>query len=194
MKINISSKNTILFFATILVSASYYLFNHPTNNLHILSTNLDNQIPFISTFVIPYIIFIPLFWLIFVYAFLTNDKNFKTLAITIIIIHLISYLIYALYQTYIPRPYIIENGLTFDLVRWIYSHDAPYNDFPSLHSTLATILAMFYLKNKWNWVIIFFAIIVILSTLFIKQHFIVDALGGIFLGMVVYLIVSYKKA
>jgi membrane-associated phospholipid phosphatase len=141
---------------------------------------------------IPYILFVPIFWLIFIYAYLTQNKQFKVLALTIIIVHLISYLFYVFYQTHIPRPSIHGTGFALDLVRFIYSHDAPYNGFPSLHSALAAIMAMYFVNTRWGILYIGFALVVVLSTLFIKQHFIADAVAGVLLGVTIYLLVQHK--
>jgi membrane-associated phospholipid phosphatase len=148
-----------------------------------LNTGLDSSIPFVPVFSIPYLLFLPVFWLLFLYAFI-KDKKFIALAVTIIVVHLISYLFFAFYQTEVIRPQIVGAGLLNDLVRFVYGHDAPYNDFPSLHSALAAVMAAYFIitKSKWTIISALFSFLVVLSTLFIKQHYLADVIFGLALG------------
>jgi membrane-associated phospholipid phosphatase len=107
------------------------------------------------------------------------------LAVTIILVHLISYLFFIFYQTEALRPQIIGAGLFNDLVRFIYAHDAPYNCFPSLHTSLSTVMALYFvfIKSKWKLFFVIISLLIILSTLFVKQHYILDVIAGLILGV-----------
>lgn len=189
MKKTLNWQNIILLVATTAVALGYYTLNHETSNLHILSTALDEKIPLVSSFAVPYILFALMFWVLIIYAFITQ-KRFKALSATTIIVFLISFLFFFFYQTYIPRPLVNGSDTLSSLIRFIYRNDQPYNGFPSLHSSMATIMAMYFIlcRSKWSYLYAFFAVIVVLSTLFVKQHFIADAVGGITLGLLISLI------
>lgn len=185
----------LLLILVVLVATGYLCLNKTTGNLHVLATNMDGKIPFFPAFAIPYLLFLPLFWGIVLYSFLTK-KRFRELAWTIIVIHVVSYLFYIFYQTEVLRPQITGAGFLNDLVRFIYRHDAPYNCFPSLHTSLSTVMALYFvfIKNKWA---VFFAIcsiLIILSTLFVKQHYIPDVIGGLILAVTTFFTIFLKKS
>ena len=70
------------------------------------------------------------------------------------------------------------------LVRFIYQMDAPVNLFPSIHclESWCAIHAAFAMKKMPKWyrlVTVVMSLGVFASTLFIKQHVILDMFGGI---------------
>jgi membrane-associated phospholipid phosphatase len=188
-KTNSNRSRNIFLLITVLTALGYLLLNKQTEHLHYLNIGIDGLIPFVPVFAVPYLLFLPVFWLVFLYSFLKR-KRFSALAMTIIIVHLISYLFFVFYQTEVLRPQIAGTGLFDNLVRFVYSHDAPYNDFPSLHSALAAVLATYFIviKSKWSTFYVLFALLVVISTLLIKQHYVVDAVFGIVLGVLVALL------
>lgn len=179
--------NIILFGLTIFIALAYFPLNQPHETVHSLNTALDSHISLQPIFSVPYLLFIPVFWLFFLLIFLKN-RQFKALAITIIIVYVFSYIIYWFYQTKVTRPVILENDIFSRLVKAIYSHDNPYDAFPSLHSSLATVFALYFWlttsKRYWRILASLFAGLVILSTLFVKQHYVIDAVGGAALGAI----------
>ena len=183
----------LLFPLTILVALVYLPLNQPHGVLHSVKIPLDSHLPFLPIFAIPYILVLVLFWGTLLYAFWAN-KKFKPLALSIIAVHLISYLFYFFFQTHVSRPVVLQHGILNSLVRLVYSHDQPYNDFPSLHVAMATILAMYYyyIKYRWRIEVAVFCLLVILSTLFIKQHYIADVVGSLVLSVLV-TYVCFKK-
>lgn len=186
LKVTISLKRTILLLTAILMTLLYFYFNHPTGAVHILQTEIDKQIPFIPVFALPYIAFLVIFWIAFIWSYLTSSQ-FARFAISLIIIYAVSYITYYFYQTYIPRAPVPGDDLMSKLVIFIYSNDQPYNGFPSTHASLATLLAYYSLamKHRFKWLIVAFSALVIASTFLIKQHYVLDAVSGITLGAIV---------
>jgi len=75
-------------------------------------------------------------------------------------------------------------GFFEEIVRFFYWIDTPYNCFPSMHVALAFVSVQMierYSPRLYPW---FFslAIVITFSTFFVKQHYIMDAVGGIFLA------------
>ena len=179
--------NIVLLGLTVFIALAYSPLNQPHGTIHSLNIALDNHIGLQPIFSAPYLLFIPVFWLFFLLIFLKN-RQFKALAVTIIIVYIFSYIIYLFYQTKVTRPVILENDIFSRLVRAIYSHDNPYNAFPSLHSSLATVFALYFWlttsKRHWRILTSLFAGLIILSTLFVKQHYVIDAVGGIVVGAI----------
>jgi len=190
-----SRRNLILLAALILVALAYFPLNSPTAHFHTLTTGLDRDIPVVPVFAIPYLVFFPLFWLVVLYSFIT-DHGFVQLALTTILVYICSDLAYAIFQTFAPRPHVAAGGLLPELVRFIYAHDSPYNDFPSEHASSATMLALysFAIGYRWRALVLVFAVVVISSTLLVKQHTIAGMIGGVSLAVVAWIAVSFVRA
>ncbi|TMU85929.1 phosphatase PAP2 family protein [Bacillus sp. BHET2] len=169
----------------------YKLLNTNSREAVILSTDIDGLIPFIPVFIVPYILWYA-FILGYLFYFWYKDIPIflKTLSI-IAIGELVCFVIYFYFQTTVPRPTLEGDGLFVNLVRMIYSHDQPYNAFPSIHvlTTFAIMLGNINIKDKHSFHSIFVPImgsLIIISTLFIKQHFILDMVSSIFLTVFIY--------
>ena len=97
-------------------------------------------------------------------------------------------MIYYAFQTEVLRPIIASTDFFTRLTNTIYKYDMPNNTFPSLHVALtSTISAFVYEKNtKVGMVLIPLTILIILSTMFIKQHVFLDIIGGLMLAFVIF--------
>ncbi len=163
--------------------------NH-SSSPHVLTAALNREIPLVTPFAVPYIPFLPIFWLTVLYAYL-SDRRFVLLAGTALVVYTASDIVYATFQTYVPRPHV-GTGLFPDLVKFIYSHDHPYNDLPSEHASSATMLALYFfaLRHKWRYLVAAGSLVVVLSTLFVKQHSVAGAAGGVVLAIVSWITVD----
>ncbi len=173
----------LLLCAVVLSGLAYLVLNKPTGQLHSLTTSLDRRIPLEPIFSVPYLLFLPVFWLIVLWAFIRR-RWWRPLAAAIIVAYLISDATYLLFQTYVVRPPVPGHSVFDSLVRFIYRSDNPYNDFPSTHSASAAILAAYLVvtRSAYRFVGAAFALLVVVSTLFVKQHVIADAVAGVVLG------------
>ena len=169
----------------------YTILNENPRRASQIPLPIDQEIPFVTAFVVPYII-----WYAFILGYLVyfcfkdTDVYIKTL-LTIVIGELICFVIYFFFQTTVPRPTIEGNGFFVMLVKYIYAHDQPVNCFPSIHvlTTYAIMLASFHIKNKHKWNTYFIhtmGSLIILSTLFIKQHVVLDMVASMFLVAFIY--------
>ncbi|MBT2638287.1 MULTISPECIES: phosphatase PAP2 family protein [unclassified Bacillus (in: firmicutes)] len=172
----------------------YKILNNNPREAVILSTDLDDKIPFLSIFIIPYII-----WYAFILGYLIyfwyKDTRIYLKTLTLIVIgELVCFVIYFFFQTTVPRPNLVGDGILIELVGMIYSHDQPYNAFPSIHvlTTFAIILGNINIRNKHIIHSIFVPVmgsLIIISTLFVKQHYILDMFASMFLTSFIYGIV-----
>ena len=66
----------------------------------------------------------------------------------------------------------------------VYAGDNQFNDFPSLHTSLSTILAIHWVRvNKPLGIVLsIWTALIVASTLFVKQHYIADMLFGLALA------------
>jgi membrane-associated phospholipid phosphatase len=77
------------------------------------------------------------------------------------------------------------------MVRSIYAADQPYNDFPSLHTSLSTIIAIHWwrLDRRIGIPAAIWTALIVASTVLVKQHYLADLAGGLLLAGVTSLIV-----
>lgn len=161
----------------------------------ILGSMLDDNIPFNVIGIIPYCLWYILLFLV-PYIFYKKDKKDFALYISLyFIMNFIADIIYLVYPTTVIRPEITQSGLLYDITRIVFNIDTPIiNCLPSLHCAIATLWVIMFIKRKYPLTIklpiILISILVIPSTLIIKQHVIIDATLGIIYAIVIYFIVK----
>lgn len=200
MSIKINEKwliDSLILSVLVIVFFLYALINEPHGKVYVLKSGIDDLIPRIPAFSVIYLAFLP--WVFCTVSFAWYKKrDFRQLAYSLIIINLIAYALYLVFQTHVPREAIVQNDIFSKILQFIYDRDKPYNCFPSLHSAMSASMATYFVirKSKWAWLSIIFAALIVVSTLFVKQHFIADAISGIILGIVVtslVFIISIRK-
>lgn len=178
--------DTVLLVLVIAASCLYFFLNTPHEVVNVLKTFIDDDIPRLPIFAVVYLAFLPWFWGVVLYAWFCNI-SWSKLAYSVIIVNLVASVVYLMFQTSVPRDVIVSNDLLSNLLRFIYSFDSAYSAFPSLHSALSATVATYFIirKSSWSVVAVIMAVMVVFSTLFIKQHFVLDAVSGVSLGVVV---------
>ncbi|PLS09463.1 phosphatase PAP2 family protein [Neobacillus cucumis] len=182
----------LLFLLVIPLLASIYnlLNNRPTKAMDI-STEFDQSIPFLPLFIIPYILWYGYIFCYLIYFCFKDTVVYLKTLLLIAVAEIICFVVYFFFQTTVPRPTLTGDSLLIDLVKWIYTNDRPYNCFPSIHvlTTFAVMLASLHIKNKHilnNFFIHTCGTLIIISTLFVKQHVIFDMIGSMFLVTFLY--------
>ncbi|GGH22507.1 phosphatase PAP2 family protein [Paenibacillus segetis] len=174
-----------------LLNICYGLLNHEGSRVSNLMTELDAQIPFVPAFIIPYMLWYPFIMVMLIVIFRKSEKTYYQTLITLCVGLVVSYVIYYFYQTTVPRPPVTEHGVIPSLVRFIYMTDQPYNCFPSIH-VLTSYLVWKGSADCEDLSFISRSLIsvmmgaIVLSTLFVKQHYILDIAGAIFIVQVLY--------
>jgi hypothetical protein len=185
--------NCLLALAVLASALLYFPLDHASPHTHILTASLNGDLPVVPLLAIPYLVFLPIFWLTVLYAFV-KGPDFAIFALSITIVYSVSNLVYALYPTYMPRPHHVA-GFLSELVRFVYAHDHPYNDFPSEHASSAALLAL-YLWPRGRLLRgagLILAGLVIPATMLIKQHSVAGAAGGVILAAVTWFALVYAR-
>ena len=164
-----------------------------------ISIPLDFSIPFLDFFVIPYILWYAyVFLTVFYFMFRMPSVEFNKMAAFLMSGMIITLFIYTVFPNgQLLRPDTFENeGFCISLVKKIYKKDTPTNVFPSLHclNSIAVTIAFFsssrFKKNAIVLTLSFLInLLIILSTVFIKQHSILDIFGAIGLSLVLYILI-----
>lgn len=164
---------------------------HPDRQVFSLMTDLDRAIPLVKLFVLPYAVWIFYIYVCLVYFFIKDPAVYRKALITYVMCALICYGIYLVFQTTVPRPDLTGNDPVTRLLMLIYHRDQPFNCFPSIHcfSSYMVMKALYTSKfrNRINQTLIYgMSSLIIVSTFFIKQHTLLDAVCGILLADIVY--------
>lgn len=187
----------------IFYMVSFYLVEHRTTRMHIMFCKLDNMIPFCKYFIIPYVL-----WFLFIavtvaYFALFNKsrQEYYSLVINLGIGMTVFILVSWIYPNgHFLRPFINGDGFFDKAVRHLYSVDTPTNVFPSIHVFNSLVCCIALLKNDrcrqhtgLSLGIVLLTVLIILSTVFLKQHSMIDVIGAFVLFFSTYPIV-YPKA
>jgi membrane-associated phospholipid phosphatase len=159
--------------------------NHGPNRIF-LETALDRALPVVPIFAVPYVSLIPYIGVSLIAFLFFRVRVYRSAAITMIVVWFISYAFYFFLQSYIARPDITGTDPFSAMVRTIYRSDQPYNDFPSLHTSLSTIIAIHWWRvdKRIGILAAVWTALIVASTVLIKQHYFADLLGGLILASV----------
>lgn len=149
-----------------------------------LTTDLDRAIPFEPLWSIVYLGCF-LFWAVN-YILITRQgkEGWYRFAVGDYLSRIICGIFFILLPTTNVRPDVLGNGIGEILIRFVYSMDAPTNLFPSIHCLVSWLCFTGIRGRSYvpRWYRIFsavFAVAVFASTLFTKQHYIVDVFAGV---------------
>jgi membrane-associated phospholipid phosphatase len=178
----------------LLLLALYFPINQTVTGGVTPDLALDARIPLWPVWVVPYLLTLP--WWIASLAWGALKMDFplwQRFALCLGITIAISYTTFILYPTYVVRPEISGGDVFSTLVVWLYQGDQVNNALPSGHTYTTLIIAVFWsqwlpkLKPLW----IGIAVLVLLSTLFTKQHYILDLLAAALEVVVTYFLSGY---
>ena len=157
---------------------------------------LDDWIPFVRQFVLIYVLWYPLMLGTTLYLLWKDRRAFVRYARSVVIGMTACMLIFLLLPSGQElRPAEVPgNDLTARLLRAIYAADTNTNVFPSMHvvGTLAAVIGIFDSRSasrSVQWGVAALGVLINASTALIKQHSVLDVLGGIVLYWLVYLLV-----
>lgn len=150
---------------------------------------VDRHIPFVEQFVIPYYswFFYVAYGLVLIY--LTDKEEFDRMCTTL----MLGMALFLLVSTFLPtrQPLRIasfpRDNIFTKLIGKLWMTDTPTNVWPSIHvyNTSAIEIAFFKAdtartrKRSFRVLTLIWAILIILSTMFIKQHSLFDVLSAL---------------
>lgn len=174
---------------------------HPTDTYIVMHCAWDDLIPFQEWFLIPY-----LFWFLFLigmhlYTLLYDVETFRKMMYFIIFTYTTALIIYFLFPTCQElRPEIFprDNALTRFLTGF-YQFDTNTNVCPSLHvvGSLAVFFAAWHtpkFRTKgWRIAFSIVTILICISTVFLKQHSLLDIVAAIPICVIGYTLCYRRK-
>lgn len=175
-----------------------YLEHREVASFHMLNTAFDERIPFCEYFILPYYLWFPyIAFSVAAFIFLDKEKKDYYKLCFILGFGMTFFLIFSyVYPNAIAlRPEnIARTNIFVTLTNRIYLADTATNVFPSIHcfNSLAVCFAFWhshiFRQNRLLLLIsTLLCCLIILSTMFVKQHSIVDVLGSFLLFFLLYL-------
>lgn len=193
----------VILYALIYFPWFFWLEDHVTENFHVIHVALDDKIPFLEYFIVPYLL-----WFLFVagfvlYFFFKDSGEFYKLTGLLICgmtLFLIISTVWPNGLTLRPTTFTRDN-IFVDLCRHLWTADTATNVFPSIHVYNSLAVAIAVMKSKHlkshRWIQIssvILAILIILSTMFLKQHSVIDVIGGFVCVAIFYPFVYMRKS
>lgn len=176
----------------------WFMWLEQRTNVHyfLIHSPIDNYIPFVEYFIVPYLL-----WFVFIiatagYFFFTDKQGFYRMAaflITGMTFFLILCTIFPNGLNLRPTTFARDN-IFVDLVKYVYATDTPTNVLPSIHvfNSIGACIAIAHsdtLRKKHRKIqygSYVLAVLIIMSTVFLKQHSVTDVIAALALACIVY--------
>ena len=186
----------VLLYFLIYMPWFVYLERRTNVRHYMIHSPIDNHIPFIEYFIVPYLL-----WFVYVFATLAllffdlkHLENYYQTIATLIIGMTASLLIYTLFpnaQNMRPTQFTHDNIFT-QVISMLYATDTDTNVLPSIHvfNSLAIHAglcryATIHKQKIWRNGSFVLCLLICMSTLFLKQHSFLDVAAAIVLFMIV---------
>jgi membrane-associated phospholipid phosphatase len=179
-------------------SILYFISKLLQGDLNLVGNVIDTKIPFVPAFFIPYCIWYLMIFIIPYYLYCKDKDKFIKYTMAYILCSMIGNIVFISYPSTVARPTVTGTDIFSLIAKFIYWIDTPTNCFPSLHCAISMLFILYICESKNTNIITkisvcIISILIMLSTLFTKQHVIVDFISGDILALIVYLIVKQSK-
>ena len=186
-----SNPNTILLVVFVALVFSYFPMAAATRGrtLFVPELALDRAIPIEPAWM-------PMYISLWLFSFLplvvVRGVARRRTVLAYITTAITAYVGFLILPTSAPRPAVVPgDGILAWGLRTLYALDPPYNCFPSLHVAYSFLAALsaYRAHRGFGVMALLWAVLVGISTLFIKQHYVADVIAGALLALAVYAIV-----
>ena len=160
---------------------------------------LDAYIPFCELFALPYYFWFAYMVGLALYALLFEHQMFREFMWFVILTYSVTAVIYLAWpnmQALRPAEFPRDNLFT-DIIRGLYGYDTNTNVCPSIHVLGSMAVCLPGLRSKtlrgWGWKVFFIVsnVLICMSTVFLKQHSIIDVFVALGLTAVCYPLVAF---
>ena len=179
---NTPIKRLISSFVVIILLVSGYLLlnNHLAHKVDLLLP-LDEEIPYWPWSVGVYLTLHPMYLIV---AFSLPPRRYIHVLLGVTVMTMISFICFSVITSHYPRPApeAWAHSVWKPVIDILVSVDAPGNTCPSLHVSTSLYLSWVLKDRKYGlgWVI--WGVLLSLSTLTLKQHYVWDWVGGFILA------------
>ncbi len=166
--------------------AAFFLSEQVLVPKYIISCRLDDMIPFEEWFIIPYCLWYPLLAASWIFTMITCKEDFQDLCMIMFGGMSLSILLYWIFPNGLQlRPAEIPDNICGRIVQLLHAVDTPGNVCPSIHVSSSTAIMVVALRSEILkqrpvilWGTVGLSLLICLSTVFLKQHSVVDVVCG----------------
>jgi membrane-associated phospholipid phosphatase len=153
-------------------------------------SKLDKKIKPIPIFLIFYVSYY--FLIIFSYIFLSKTVFANDFFLSILIANLMATVFWYFVPNGVSRPKIKAKNLLTKVLRYLYENDGDSNGFPSAHIYVTLIITYYLFQLNYSMLIPYATlfILIALSTIFTKQHYLIDIFGGVLFAVLAIFLTS----
>ena len=207
LKFYISKYKHAILLLYFLFYMPYFMFLNdytPTReDVNVIYCQLDEYIPFAEFFVLPYFIWFAYIAAGFVFLILASREEFVRMCIFLYTGMTICLIIYTIFpncqQLRIDYNALGRSNVLIEAIRSLQGMDTPFNVFPSIHCLNSIGMHIAIVKSKKItkhrnivvWASFILMVLIVLSTVFVKQHSVLDVFGAIILCIPLYFL-AYK--
>jgi membrane-associated phospholipid phosphatase len=188
----LSAATAIPIVALMLLVPGYIVIGErmPGRAMHAPTLALDRVVPLQPAWALVYgslylfLILLPVF-------VVRQETQIRRTALAYLMVWIVAYACFLLYPTAAPRPLqVVGEGFSAWGLTLLYSADPPFNCFPSLHvaHSFVSALTCHRVHRGLGVAAALCASLVGVSTLYTKQHYVVDVLAGTCLAWLAYLV------
>ena len=170
-----------------LYMVCFFLLEEYVHPRYWISSGLDAYIPFCAAFILPYLAWFPMVAGMFWYFYKKDPESYLYLCRGMLLGLTICLAIYAVFPNgqLLRRP-IVGDDLFSEMVRLLRKTDTPTNVCPSIHVFVTVTVALEAARSQamarqplLRGALMALCVLICMSTVFLKQHSIVDvALGA----------------
>ena len=166
-----------------------------------ISSDLDAYIPFCAPFILPYLAWFPMVAGIFWYFYKKDPESYLYLCRGMLLGLTICLAIYAVFPNgqLLRRP-IVGDDIFSEMVRLLRKTDTPTNVCPSIHVFVTVTVALAAARPRamarqrlLKGALMVLCVLICMSTVFLKQHSIVDVALGTALGLGLDLLLRQRR-
>lgn len=193
----------VLLYGFIYMPWFLYLERRTSVHYFTIYSPLDDYIPFIEYFIVPYLLWFAYIAAVAGYFFFTDRKGFYKFAAFLCTGMTFFLIICTVFPNGLhlrPHSFVRDNIFT-DMVRMLYRTDTPTNVLPSIHvfNSIGAVIAVAHspaLKKykKCQYASYIMAFLIILSTMFLKQHSVTDVIAAFAMACIIYPFVYSAEA
>lgn len=185
----------LLLFWPLFMAVFYYLEHvYPVSYYYPIQCFVDDLIPFCEIFVLPYVVWFAVVFLMHAYTLLYDVDGFRKMIKFIIVTYSFALFVYFLFPNcQLLRPLEFERTNIFtEMVTRIYMNDTNTNVCPSIHvmgsvAMIASVVHSKTIKSKTvKSAITVLSLLICMSTVFLKQHSIIDVFAALPICYVAY--------
>ncbi len=157
--------------------AAFLLVEQLTTPRHCLETSFDRAIPFVPLTLPIYLAFFPY---VVAAAVMVDRREFRVWQAATLAALAIALGFFCLFPVTMPRPdpALIDDAFLRRRFSRLWRLDAATNGFPSLHIAATCIATGMLARRRHGWLAVVCAALICASTLTVKQHTVLDVLGG----------------